>query len=199
MARWQEPAELAGALFAPSFVADERRMDSREIPLSHAGWNRANPQLSFQSFAMYIHEEAKRVFLKDKYHSELFFFMPLNGEGHIVQWTGKERDAAADWVQKHSREHYVYGVVHVCECWVRFADGPNDHTLRQIADGEMRVSELRPEDRKEALSVVAQSRDGYAHNWLDEIVRDKPKGTPRLGKCREFSGGFEGRFGNLFS
>ena len=40
--------------------------------------------------------------------------------------------------------------------------------------------------------------DSYAHNWLDEIVRDKPGGTPRLGECREFSGGFEGRLGRLF-
>ena len=174
-------------------------MDSKRIPVSPAGWDPANPFLSFQAFARSIHEQAKRVLLKDKFHAEMFFFMPLSGRGHIVQWTGSDdRDVMAKWVQAHIREHYVYGLVHVCECWVRFADGPNDHVLRQVIDGEIRVSQLRPKDRREALTVIAQSRDGYARDWIDEIIRDKPKGPPRLGECREFDGGFEGRFGTLF-
>lgn len=172
-------------------------MDSPQIPFSPQGWNPANPLMSFQSFAITIHEQAKGVLLKDKFHAEMLFFLPLNGRGHIVQWTGKDRDAMAIWVRKHIHEHYIYGMVHICEAWVRFADGPKDHTLNQVIDGEIRVSELKPEDRAEALTVVAQSRDGYAHNWIDEIVRGKAKGALKLGKCSEF-GDFDGRFGNLF-
>ena len=173
-------------------------MDSQQINISSPGWNPGNPFISFQSFAHSIHEQAKRVLLKDKFHAEMFFFIPLDGNGHIVQWTGGDnRDATAKWVREHIREHYIYGVVHVCECWARLADGPHDHVLDQIIDGEIRVSELRPEDRVEALSVSAQSRDGYSNNWIDEIIRGKAKGAMTLGKCTSFSD-FDGRFGRLF-
>ena len=61
----------------------------------------------------------------------------------------------------------------------------------------MKVSELKPEHRTEALSVSAQSRDGFSINWIDEMVRHKKKGSLKLGKCHQFSG-FEGRFGKLY-
>jgi hypothetical protein len=61
--------------------------------------------------------------------------------------------------------------------------------------GEIKVSELRPEDRQEVLSIVAQSRDGYQHSWVHDIVR---KGeVVALGECRETEE-IKGRFGELF-
>jgi hypothetical protein len=171
-------------------------MEHPPIPFSPRDWNPSNPIISFQSFAHYIHEQAKSVMLRDGFHAEMFFFLPLNGRGHIVQHAGKDRDATAKWVKDHIREHYVYGLVHICEAWVRFASGKTDHILDQVIDGEIRVSELRPEDRSEALTVVAQSRDGYSHNWIDEIIRTKKK-VLKFGACQEF-GDFEGRFGSLF-
>jgi len=47
------------------------------------------------------------------------------------------------------------GVVHVCEAWMRFG-GNKDHVMKQIALGEMRISDLKPEDRGAALFVAMQ-------------------------------------------
>ena len=173
--------------------------DYNELPVSFAGWDSKTPLASFQLFANHIHENAKQYLLEDKTHGEMLFFMPLGGKGHIILCGSldEDRDVMAQWVRDHIRQHYIYGVVHVCESWVKLADGPNDHILTQIIAGEMKVSDLKPEHRMEALSVSAQSRDGFSINWIDEMIRDKKKGTLKLGKCHQFSG-FEGRFGKLY-
>jgi len=177
-------------------------METQELPLSFAQWDPQNPLASIQLFANHIHENAKKYLLEDKTHAELMFFMPLGGKGTLVTIQTNpadenDRDALAQWVRDYISKNYIYGVVHVCESWVKFANSPNDHTVKQIQAGEMKVSDLKPEHRTEALSVSAQSRDGFSINWIDEMVRHKKKGTLKLGKCHQFSG-LEGRFGKLF-
>jgi len=166
-------------------------------PIGFPEWVASNPSGSFRKFADYMHQQAKKYLLNDGYHAEMLFFMPLDGEGVLVLPEGNGRDAMAQWVRDYIRKNYIYGVVHVCESWVKFADSPNDHTVKQIQAGEMKVSDLKPEHRTEALAVSAQSRDGFSINWIDEMVRHKKKGTLKLGKCHQFSG-LEGRFGKLF-
>ena len=172
-------------------------MELSQIPLSAPGWKAASPLESFKHFAQSIHEQAKAMLLRDKTHAEMFFFMPLDGHGHIVLWQKADRDLQADWLRQHINEHYIYGVVHICEAWAHFVKRPNQHTLKQLQAGEMKVSELRPEDRTEALMVSAQSRDGFALVWMDEILRNQASGSLWLGECREFED-FTGRFGKLF-
>jgi hypothetical protein len=172
-------------------------MKSNIQPCTARDWNPADPAGSFRRFAQFIHQQAKSVMVKDKFHSEMFFFMPLDGKGHIVLWRGDDRNRQAKWLRQHIAEHYSYGVVHICEAWVRLASGPNDHVLNQVIDGEMRVSELRPEDRIEAITVTAQSRDGYSHAWMDEVICNKALGIVVLGRSQECDD-FEGRFGKLF-
>jgi hypothetical protein len=166
------------------------------VPMSSPGWDASRPSESFRAFAASIHGQAKEVLVRDGHHSEMLFFMPLDGSGHIVLWRNNDRDLEADWLSRHIKGCCAYGVVHVVEAWARFAAGPNDPTLRQIMGGEIRVSELKPEHRAEALMVSAQSRDGWANCWVDEIVRDAD-GGPSLGSCRQFLD-FTGRFGKLF-
>ena len=185
------------ALNPPHFSAILAPMKQTELPISPPDWNPAAPLESFKHFARSIHEQAKGIMLKDKNHGEMFFFLPLNGQGHLVLWQKADRDRQAEWVRKHINEHYSYGVIHICEAWAHFAKQPNEHTLKQLQAGEMKVSELRPEDRTEVLMVSAQSRDGYAHSWSDEILRNKASGSLWLGGCRECED-FAGRFGKLF-
>ena len=172
-------------------------MKQTEMPISAPDWNPANPLESFKDFAQAIHEQAKAILLKDKTHAEMFFFLPLNGQGHLVLWQKADRNQQSEWVRKHINEHYSYGVIHICEAWAHFAKQPNEHTLKQLQAGEMKVSELRPEDRTEVLMVSAQARDGYAHSWSDEILRNEASGGLWLGECKEFED-FTGRFGKLF-
>lgn len=167
--------------------------------MAYDEWDGKDPMGSFQRFANFIHGNAKKYLLEDMTHAEMMFFMPLDGKGTLItiQSTPNDRDELAQWVRDYISKNYIYGIVHVCESWVKFADGPNDHTIKQIQAGEIKVSELKPEHRTEALSVSAQSRDGFSINWIDEMIRHKKKGSLKLGECHQFSG-FEGRFGKLF-
>jgi hypothetical protein len=174
-------------------------------PIGYPEWVAANPSGSFRKFADYMHQQAKKYLLEDGYHAEMLFFMPIDGNGQLVMWEGEDRDDVAQWVRDYINKHYIFGLVHVCESWVRFADNPNDHTFKQIQAGEMKVSDMKPEHRKEALSVTAQARDGYSVSWIDEMIRGGEKGkggkndrgTMKLGKCHEVHD-IEGRFGKLF-
>ena len=159
------------------------------------GWDAARPADSFRAFARHIHEKAKTVLLRDGNHSEMFFFIPQDGKGHIVLWRGSDRELEARWLRKHVNDHRAYGVVHVVEAWMHVARTPDDHTLKQITDGEIKVSELKPEHRQEVLMVSAQAHDGWAISWTDEIVR--VGGKPVLGACHEIAD-FRGRFGQVF-
>ena len=177
-------------------MKDKGETQLPSTPISVPGWDASKAADSFRDFARNVHGMAKDVLLRDGRHAEMFFFMPLDGNGHIVLWRSNDRDLESEWLRRHIQEHYAFGVVHVVEAWMHLAPTPGDHTLRQIMDGEIKVSELRKEDRKEALMVSAQSRDGWALSWVDEILRDGA-GKPLFGTCREFDD-FRGRFGKVF-
>ncbi len=76
-------------------------------PLTAEGWNQARPAESFRTFASRIHTKAREILLTDGNHAEMFFFMPLNGVGHVVLWRNNDRDLEAGWLRKHIAEHYV--------------------------------------------------------------------------------------------
>ena len=174
-------------------------MSFTEHPIGFPEWEAANPSGSFQKFANHMREQAKNYLLEDGYHAEMMFFMPLEGKGTLVfaEGEGNDRDAMALRVRDYIAKNNIFGFVHVCEFWVKFADSPNDPTVKQIVAEEIKVSQLKPEHRTEALSVSAQSRDCFSVNWVDEMVRHKKKGTLKLGKCHQFND-IKGRFGKLF-
>ena len=166
-------------------------MNEEPIP----AWDKADPAGSFKAFANAIHTQAREAFLQDKTHAEILFLMPLDGQGQLVQVTDQDRDKLADSLRQYVTEHYTFGVLHIAEGWIRLKEGKNDHIFRQIEAGEMKVSDLKEEHRKEALSVTAQSRDGYSVLWVDEIVRD---GSSISLKPAIVFHDVEGRFGKLF-
>jgi len=55
----------------------------------------------------------------------------------------------------------VLACVTVAEAWLR-AGGFDDHTMKQLLHGEMRISDLNENDRTEALVVTAVMRDGFS-------------------------------------
>lgn len=171
-------------------------MNAVTTAISPPQWNTSAPLDSFKRFAGAIHDKAKAVLVEHRGHCEMLFFMPLNGTGHLVQWHGRDRDQEADWVRQHIHEHYVYGLIHVVEAWVHWAQNRSEHTVRQLMAGEMSVSQLRPEHRTECLMVSAQTRDGWSNCWVDSFTKDQA-GKIILGGCREISD-FRGRFGRVF-
>lgn len=181
-------------------MKNEHRKDSSAepgmIPMAIPGWDSSKAADSFRAFAQFVHTQAKTILVRDGRHAEMLFCMPLDGHGHVVLWGSIDRDLQATWIRRHIAEKYAFGVVHVTEAWMRMAPNPNDHVLKQVLAGEIKVSELRPEDRTEVLMVSAQSRDGWSLAWSDEIVRNAG-GKLSLGECHTVKD-YEGRFGKLF-
>jgi hypothetical protein len=151
----------------------------------------------FREYAADIVEQSKEVFLKDKSHSEMFFFINPQGESAVMPAPqDMERDAMATKLREFIHQHHIFGLIHILESWTYFPKGDNDHTMKQIMLGEIAVSNLTAQDRNEALIVVAEARDGYRQMWMTPIKRDGDKLS--LGSTIDFDEPPQGRFGNLF-
>ena len=74
-------------------------------------------------------------------------------------------------VRRAVAENNLYGVVTIAECWTYMPRRPGDHVAVQLTHGEMRVGDLKAEDRTEALMVRMESRDGAYVTWLVPIIR----------------------------
>ena len=74
---------------------------------------------------------------------------------------------------------------------------PDDHTMKQILDGEIAVSELKSGDKAEALIVRYECRDGTQRMWINPIHRTKADDVA-LADALEMGDEVRGRFGTLF-
>ena len=107
------------------------------------------------------------------------------------------RDQFTQVLRQTIRMNDIYGVVHIVEAWVYVPRKPNDHTMKQILDGEMVVPDLKKGDKTEAPIVRYECRDGAQRMWISPIVRPKAGGVA-LGDALEMGETAEGRFGSLF-
>lgn len=161
-------------------------------------WGQADPSGSMRRVADWFVEEARTTFLKDGYHTELFFLYRADGQGSMGNPPPKmARDQFTQLLRQTIRMNDIYGVVHVVEAWVYVPKKPNDHTMKQILAGEMGVSDLKKGDKTEALIVRYECRDGTQRMWISPIVRPKAGGVA-LGDALEMGETAEGRFASLF-
>lgn len=121
-----------------------------------------------------LHTEAKRLMTKDGTHVSLLFL--FNKENGLISVNPVPPNVGLNQlneaVQNAINEHDLYGVIFIGETWTYFMKD-NDHTAFQLLDGEMKVSDLSPEDKREALMVRMENSDGVSLVFLDEIIRDK--------------------------
>jgi hypothetical protein len=106
-------------------------MKPNSVSISASNWDRSKPAESFKAFARQIHGKAKEMLIRDGSHAEMFFCLPLGGHGHVVLWDNNDRDKEAGWLRKHIARHYVYGVIHVAEGWMRMAMSADDFMERR--------------------------------------------------------------------
>lgn len=127
-----------------------------------------------RNWAENLRKEAKRLMIQDRTHASLLFL--FNKENGLVSINpvppGIEHDQLNAAVENAIIEHDLYGVIFIGETWAYFIK-ENDHTAFQLLDGEMKVSDLNSEDKKEALMVRMENSDGDCLIYLDEIIRDK--------------------------
>ena len=160
-------------------------------------WNPAVPRQSFECFAKSIHEQARNVLLKGGHHLEEYAFMLHTGQCYAIIWDDKDRASQFHWTRKHIHDNNVYGVVHIYEVRIPSPESERDHALKGDIDGRKRVSVLRFQERADALTITAETRDGYRHAWTDEILVNEPDGRLYRGSGMEFVT-FEDRFGKMF-
>ena len=121
-----------------------------------------------------LHAEAKRLLIQDRTHASLLFFFNKDRGLIAVNPVPYDIDLAQlnVAVENVVNEHDLYGVVFICETWAYFMK-EKDHTAFQLLDGEMKVSDLNSEDKREALMVRMENREGDCFEYFDEIVRDE--------------------------
>ena|ERR1041384_694381 len=160
-------------------------------------WNPQDPVSSFRRFAEGLRDLSRDIFLRDGTHAEMFFMISEDGHGYMILAPAKmERDEMVELLRKRICEEKTYGVVHIVESWTYIPKTRGDHTLKQIVQGEIAVSELQPSDRSEALVVMAETRSGWQMKWMSLIRRDGDKIS--LSSTVEFDERSGGRFAGLF-
>lgn len=140
----------------------------------HPKWIPEAESECMRHWAEYLHREAKRLMTQDGTHACMLFLfnkenglisvdlVPPNTDGNQIN------EAVAHAVY----EHGLYGVILIGETWSYFMK-ENDHTAFQLLDGEMKVSDLNAEDKKEALMLRMENGDGDCLIYLNEMVRDE--------------------------
>ena len=140
-------------------------------------WNSTDPATSFREYAVFLHETAKNMFLQDGTHAEIVFLIAPDGTGELIPIAKPmTRDNVSEALRTKAAAEDIYGLVHISEGWAYFPRTPRDHTMKQIMCGEMRVSDLNDQDKKEVLVVAMLSRDGESISWIDEIIRGTDAG-----------------------
>jgi hypothetical protein len=143
-------------------------------------------------------EEARRTFLKDGTHLEVFFLYRADGQGAMGNPPPQmDRDQFIQVLRQTIEMNEIFGVIHVVEAWVYIPKKPNDHTMKQIMAGEMAVSDLKQGDKAEALIVRYECRDGSQRLWINQVLRPKTGGVA-LVDAVEMEDEVKGRFASLF-
>jgi len=160
-------------------------------------WNPADPRASLLATWEFLHDHARQVFLEDGTHVEILFLLAEDGTMQPVPIAEPmSRENVSARLREQLPGSAVYGLIHIAEAWAYLPQGPDDHTRKQLEWGEMRVSSLRDEDKKELLLVSLLSRDGDSMVWIDEIVREE-QGQVRFGRRAKLSN-VEFPLGRLF-
>lgn len=146
-------------------------------------WISNEESVSLHKWTDYLHTEAKRLFNQDGTHGSMMF--SFNKEKGLISINlvppGTDHEQLNDAIRNAVNEYNLYGVVFIGEVWTYFIK-ENDHTAFQLLDGEMKVSDLNDEDKKEALFVRMENRDGDCLVYLEEIIREKDRASLKENK-----------------
>lgn len=137
-------------------------------------WISQEASACIRNWTDFLHTEAKRLMTQDGTHAcMLFLFNKESGLISVNQVPPNINHNELDEAVANTIGAYdLYGVILICETWTYFIK-EKDHTAFQLLDGEMNVSDLNDGDKREALMVRMENRDGDCLVYLDEIMRDK--------------------------
>lgn len=136
-------------------------------------WDQREKASCLHLWTDYFHTLARELFGQDGTHANMLFF--FDGErglisADLIPPNVKHNQVNAS-IKNAIHEHNLYGVILIGESWT-YSIKDKDHTACQLLNGEMSVSDLRPEDKREALIVQMENLDGDCIVYLNEIVRE---------------------------
>ena len=150
-------------------------------------WGAADPSGSMRQVVDWFVEETRTTFLKDGYHTELFFLYRPDGQGSMGNPPPKmARDQFTQLLRQTIRMIDIFGVVHVVVAWVYVPKKPNDHTMKQILAGEMAVLDLKKGARSVCLLLRSPRAYGTGIQILSPGANSLPTGM-RLAHLRSSS------------
>ena len=137
-------------------------------------WISGEESTCIRKWADFLHTEAKRLFNQDGTHGNMLFC--FNRENGLISVNpippNTDQDQVNEAITNAVIENNLYGVILIGESWM-YSLKEKDHTSFQLLDGEMRVSDLNDEDKKEALMIRMENSDGDCLIYLDEIIRNE--------------------------
>lgn len=143
-------------------------IDTGQLP----PWDPADKPGSLRAYAEWLRGIAIDTFLKDKAHCQILFLFGDDGLASVNPVPeNTEPSGLLAGVRSAVQEHNLCGVITIAEAWTYMPKRAGDHTAVQIMHGEMRVEDLKDEDRTEALMLRMESRDGGHLTWLEPIIR----------------------------
>ena len=123
-----------------------------------------------------LNTEARRQFLADGTHLEIFFLFNNEGLMNIAPIAGMEKEAILDGLKTTLNEKNGYAYIHIVEARAKAMDSA---------------------DEADSLLVIAETRDGFSKAWFHTVAE---KGEEKLlMDAVEVDGSkLEGRFTGIF-
>jgi hypothetical protein len=119
-------------------------------------WNRQDKQGSLEKWVDMLNAEARRQFLNDGTHLEIFFLFNDEGLMNIAPITGMEKEAIIDGLKQTLAEKNGTAYIHIVEATAKAMDSA---------------------DEADSLLVIAENRDGFFKAWFHTVAM---KGDEKL-------------------
>jgi len=139
-------------------------------------WKTEDQQGSLGKWIDLLNAEARRQFLNDGTHLEIFFLFNDEGLMNIAPIAGMEKEAIINGLKNTLNESNGTAYIHIVEATAKAMDSA---------------------DEADALLIIAETRDGFSKAWIHTVVQ---KGEEKLlMDAVEVDGSkLEGRFTGIF-
>lgn len=137
-------------------------------------WTIGGEEECMHKWTSYLHAKARGMFLEDGMHASIIFLFSKENGLVSVNMVPPDIDhqQVDSGIVNAVQNDNLFGVILIGEAWVYFGK-ENDHTCVQLLDGEMKVSELTDEDKKDVLLITMENRAGDSVTYMAQILRDE--------------------------
>jgi hypothetical protein len=119
-------------------------------------WNTQDKPGSLEKWIEMLNAEARRQFLQDGTHLEIFFLFNDEGLMNIAPIAGMEKEAIVAGLKQTLNEKDGYAYIHIVEATAKALDSA---------------------DEADSLLLIAESRDGFSKAWFHTVAM---KGDEKL-------------------